>query len=184
MNIVQQAMKTSRLKLPTASSYHKGSIEEKPMEDIMMTKPDLAKSRGAAGFLLGVAAGGMIASLVSAAIAASPAPTEHKGLSVETLGVIPPSSMQAAVGLAGYKLQMRAITIAPGGHIARHSHANRPGLVKVIDGEWVEGRDSGEVVFAADKPVANIEDENTTHWFFNRGGEPATAIVCDIVPGE
>jgi len=150
----------------------------------MSMKSQPGDGRAAAGFLVGLAAGGLVAGLVTVAIAATPAPSEHKGLSIETFGIITPQSMQTTVGLAGHKLQMRAITIAPGGQIARHSHAKRPGLVKVISGEWVEGRDSGEVVFAADKPEANIEDENTTHWFFNRGDKPATAIVCDIVPGE
>ncbi len=67
-------------------------------------------------------------------------PTEHTGLSRESLGVITDKSMQATVGLDGYILQLRAITIEPGGQIAKHSHATRPGLVKVISGEWIEGR--------------------------------------------
>jgi quercetin dioxygenase-like cupin family protein len=75
-------------------------------------------------------------------------------------------------------------TIEPGGHIAKHSHATRPGLVKVISGEWIEGRASGEEIFDAATPRANIEDENTVHWFFNRGSEPATALICDIVPAS
>jgi|GEM_PF-1563398 len=112
-------------------------------------------------------------------------PKEHVGLTVETLGVVPASTMQATVGLEGHVLQLRAITIAPGGQIAEHSHATRPGLVKLIDGEWVEGRPDGETIYdAGDSSDANIEDENTTHWFFNRGDQPATALVCDIVPAS
>ncbi len=42
---------------------------------------------------------------------------------------------------------MRAITIESGGEVAKHSHATRPGLVKVISGEWIEGRESGETAF-------------------------------------
>lgn len=30
-------------------------------------------------------------------------------------------------------------------------------------------------------PKPNIEGEDTVHWFFNRGNEPAAALVCDIV---
>jgi quercetin dioxygenase-like cupin family protein len=108
-------------------------------------------------------------------------PEEHVGLTVETLGVVPAKSLQATVGLEGHVLLLRAITIAPGGQIARHSHATRPGLVQVVDGEWVEGRPDGETVYAAGGD-ANIEDEHTTHWFFNRGDTPATALVCDLVP--
>lgn len=127
-----------------------------------------------AGLALGVVAGH--------GLAQDAPPTEHAGLTVEKLGVIPEDSIEATVGLEGHFLQLRAITIAPGGQIARHGHETRPGLVKVIGGEWVEGRAEGETSFAADDPTAIVEDENTVHWFFNRGDEPATAIVCDLNP--
>jgi len=112
------------------------------------------------------------------------APTAHKGLRVETLGMIPARSMEKMLDLDGYVLQLRAITIEPGGQIAKHSHESRPGLVKVIGGEWTEGRISGEESFEASAPQAIIEDEDTVHWFWNRGDKPATAIVCDIVPAS
>ena len=117
-----------------------------------------------------------------AVFAAVDAPKEHVGLSVETLGVVPASSIEATTGLEGYRLQLRAITIAPGGQIAAHSHENRPGLVKVMSGEWIEGTPEGEHSYTAGGAEGILEDEDTTHWFFNRGDEPATAIVCDITP--
>ena len=49
--------------------------------------------------------------------------------------------------------------------------------------EWIEGREDGERSWTADTP-ALLEDENTVNWFFNRGTEPATAIVCDIKPAK
>ncbi len=111
-------------------------------------------------------------------------PTEHKGLQVLTLGVIPEASMKAQIGLTGHKLQLREITIEPGGQIAKHGHETRPGLVKVIRGTWTEGRPGGEADYAASDDTGILEDEATVHWFWNRGGEPATAIVCDIVPAS
>ena len=131
--------------------------------------------------ILALAAGLALGALGGAGIAAVDAPSEHKGLSVDALGAISPSSMETTIGLTGHKLQLRAITIAPGGQIAKHSHATRPGLVKVISGEWVEGRESGETRHTASTPEGILEDENTTHWFFNRGDTPATAMVCDII---
>jgi quercetin dioxygenase-like cupin family protein len=111
-------------------------------------------------------------------------PSEHKGLNVETLGVISEESMKATVGLEGHILLLRAITIEPGGQIAKHSHEKVPGLVKVIDGAWVEGQESGEATFDTNTQEAIIENETTVHWFYNRGAEPATAIVCDIKPAS
>ncbi len=145
-----------------------------------------------AGGLLAVSAGGAAAGeragphdwgITLIASEAQP-PIEHVGLSVDTLGVVSAKSMQATIGLEGYVLQLRAITIAPGGQIAAHPHGTRPGLVKVVAGEWVEGRPEGETTYTANGSDALVEDEHTTHWFFNRGSTPATALVCDLVPAS
>lgn len=134
------------------------------------------------GFAIGLSIGLACAGVV--AWASATVPTEHKGLSVETLGKISEDSIIAQVGLEDSILLMRAITIAPGGQIAKHSHAEVPGIVKVISGEWIEGRDSGEKTYGPDTPEALLEDIDTVHWFYNRGSEPATAIVCDIKPAS
>ena len=118
--------------------------------------------------------------LVSYGWAAMAPPTEHQGLEVEVLGFVPEHSMVAQVGLKGYKLLLRKITINPGGQIAKHSAATTPTVVYVDSGTWTEGRDSGETQHSAGDTF--IEDENTVHWFYNRGSEPAMAFVCDIKP--
>ncbi len=141
------------------------------------TQPTLfALSCAAIGLILGAIGGH--------GLAQNTPPTEHKGLSLEALGVVTDETMKATVGLEGYILQLRAITIEPGGQIGKHSHATRPGIVKVVSGEWIEGRESGETIYDVDTAAALIEDENTEHWFFNRGDEPGTALVCDIVPAS
>ncbi|WP_020040949.1 cupin domain-containing protein [Salipiger mucosus] len=108
-------------------------------------------------------------------------PTEHKGLAVEALGKLEEGMIARQTGLDGYMMQLRAITIEPGGQIAQHSHENRPGLVKVISGEWVEGKPDGETSYA-EGDMGILEDGDTMHWFYNRGDVPATAIVCDLNP--
>ena len=118
--------------------------------------------------------------LMSYGWAAMSAPTEHKGLKVEQLGVVPKESMAAQVGLGNHILLLRRITIEPGGQIAKHSHATVPGVVYVDSGAWIEGRDSGETEHSAGDTF--MEDKDTVHWFFNRGSEPAAAYVCDIKP--
>lgn len=107
-------------------------------------------------------------------------PTEHKGLEVEKLGFVPAESMSAQVGLDGHILLLRRITINPGGQIARHSAKSTPGVVYMESGTWTEGRDSGETEHSAGDTF--VEDKDTVHWFYNRGEEPAAALVCDIKP--
>ena len=117
-----------------------------------------------------------------AALAQRQPPTEHKGVSVTSLGAISEASMSAQIGLEGYKMQLREITVAPGGQIARHSHAGRPGLVWTLSGSWVEGRPDGEKEYPASTKMAILEDKDTEHWFWNDSEQPARVVVCDIVP--
>ena len=118
--------------------------------------------------------------IVGQGLAASEPPTEHKDLEVEKLGFVPAESMAAQVGLDSHILLLRRITINPGGQIAKHSAASTPGVVYMESGTWTEGRDSGETEHSAGDTF--IEDKDTVHWFYNRGTEPAAAIVCDIKP--
>ena len=111
-------------------------------------------------------------------------PTEHKGVQVKSLGVISESSMSAQIGLQGYKMQLREITLAPGGQIARHDHFKRPGLVWTLSGSWIEGRPEGEKEYPETLDEAILEDSGTDHWFWNDASEPARVVVCDIVPAQ
>jgi len=120
--------------------------------------------------------------LVSYGWAAIAPPTEHKGLKVEKLGFVPDESMSAQVGLKGHILLLRKITINPGGQIAKHSAATTPSVVYVDSGTWTEGRDSGETEHSAGDTFMEYND--TVHWFYNRGDEPAMAFVCDIKPAS
>ena len=107
-------------------------------------------------------------------------PAEHKGVSVAPLGELRPSSLKIQLGLEGYRMQMREVTVEPGGAIKEHSHATRPGLVKTVSGSWVEVRGDKEIRYPATKKTALVEDENTVHWLYNDGSEPAVAIVCGL----
>ena len=129
---------------------------------------------GAAGLVVGALGGHGLAQVTP--------PAEHKGLEVEKLGLVPAQSMAAQVGLDSHILLLRRITINPGGQIAKHSAASTPGVVYMESGTWTEGRDSGETEYSAGDTF--IEDKDTVHWFYNRGEEPAAAIVCDIKPAS
>ena len=118
------------------------------------------------------------------AAAQSAPPSEHKGLSVKTLGTMPEASVKATVGLEGHILLLREITIAPGGQIAKHSHAGKPGLVWTLSGSWTEGRPDGDRNYPAGEMTAILEDADTEHWFFNNETEPVKVVVCDMVPAS
>ena len=127
---------------------------------------------GGLGLALGFAGGN--------GYAQSAAPTEHRGLSVEVLGAVSEESLKAQIGLEGYILRMRAVTLDAGGQVKKHDHAKRPGLFKMISGELIEGTANGEHKFNAGSKELIIEKKDTEHWVFNRTNEPATGLVCDI----
>lgn len=110
-------------------------------------------------------------------------PAKHKGVSVATLGVVDAQSMSRQLGLEGHIMQLREITVEPGGGIAKHDHGKRPGLVWTKSGSWVEGRANGEKEYPAGKGTGStlVEDADTEHWFFNDGAVAAKVLVCDIV---
>jgi hypothetical protein len=115
-------------------------------------------------------------------------PTKHKGLSVAVLGMVGAESIEKQIGLSGYDLRLREVVIEPGGAIARHSHAKRPGVVQTISGTFTEGRAAGAGMapiiteYPAGKKQALLETWDTEHWGWNTGQEPATILVCDLAP--
>ena len=126
---------------------------------------------GVAIFVAGVLTGKLDITTVTAQ---ETYPTENKGVGITKLGVVSRESMARQTGLEGYVLQLRLATMEPGGQIARHDHATRPGLVYTLDGSWTEGRPEGEREYPAGEEIALIEDADTEHWFYNRTEEPVT----------
>lgn len=132
---------------------------------------------GAALFVAGLLAGNLD---ISTGTAQNAYPTELKGVSGIKLGIVPEDSMIKQTGLDGYFLQLRRVTVEPGGEVPRHDHATRPGLVQVLEGTWTEGRPEGEREYPAGSEIALVEDAETEHWFYNRGTEPVVAMICDL----
>lgn len=127
----------------------------------------------------------LVGSIGGHALAQIKGPTDMKGVSVMELGIINEESLKAQLGIEGFILRMRAVTVEPGGHILEHSHATRPGLVKMVSGTWIEGHPDGrEISYRAGEDVALLEDKGTVHWIYNRGNEPATGVVCGIQPSK
>jgi quercetin dioxygenase-like cupin family protein len=78
-----------------------------------------------------------------------------------------------------YELRGRRIVIAPGGTIAEHSHADRPGIVYVIEGLVTEYRNGQGRVMKPGESWA--EDAGTIHWIENATDMPAVIWAVDIV---
>jgi quercetin dioxygenase-like cupin family protein len=106
-----------------------------------------------------------------------PAP-ETTGVSVELLATVDLAG--EIEGLAGRQLRMRMVTIEPGGVFGPiHDHADRPGIVYILQGTITDHRDGVETDYGPG--VGWPEDRNTLHWLENKGTTPAVEISVDIV---
>ena len=144
---------------------------------------DRKYNRGA--MLVSLFAGMLVGGLGGQVLAQVKGPTDMKGVTVKELGIVDEESLKAQLGIEGFILRMRAVSVMPGGHIMEHSHANSPGLVKMVKGTWVEGRPDGEeVVYTSGGKDTLIEDKDTVHWIYNRGDVLATGVVCGIQPSS
>jgi uncharacterized cupin superfamily protein len=64
------------------------------------------------------------------------------------------------------------------GHIAAHSHKDRPTLEYVLQGEVVEIRNGVEIPHKAGEMVAARQD--VSHWWENRGTVPVVLLPVDV----
>jgi quercetin dioxygenase-like cupin family protein len=102
------------------------------------------------------------------------APTESKGVSRTLLTAV---DLGAEInGMQGRKLELRMVTIEPGGVAAVHSHKDLPGAAHVLKGTLTEHR--GDV--AKEYHAGDSFNEVGTHWAENKGKIPVVLIVTII----
>ena len=79
----------------------------------------------------------------------------------------------------GRTLRMRKVTVQPGGALALHSHANRPAVWYLLEGQMTYHYEGKPDVVANPGDTA-AEDRMTTHWGESTGKVPAVWIAVDI----
>jgi len=119
-------------------------------------------------------------SVVATASFAAEMPTENKGIKAVPLQL--QALQQQIPAMAGYVLRSRYITLAPGGSVEKHSHAERPGFLYVLEGELTEYR--GDTVRIVRAGESWTEAVDTVHGVRNLTDKPAVAVVIDIVKEE
>ena len=107
-------------------------------------------------------------------------PTETRGISANVTGIIRLDGVFS--DSIGWVMRAREVTIAPGGHIAVHTHTNRPAIAYVLEGQVTEHRLSEGRKVVATPGTTMTEITGLTHWIENSGEGVARAIVVDIVP--
>lgn len=85
------------------------------------------------------------------------------------------------VRLQERRLRMRHMTVAPGGIVPLHDHADRPALIMVTSGEIVEHNSTCKVPLVHKAGDVAREFLGTKHWWKNQSGQPVMLTIGDVV---
>jgi quercetin dioxygenase-like cupin family protein len=108
-----------------------------------------------------------------------PVNTPASGVTGTTLGLIDLS--KEPVMLKDHELRFRKLTITPGGVVPWHSHADRPALIFVAQGEIVEYASNCSEPIVHKAGDIRSETSGTSHWWKNLGDQTVILYVGDVL---
>jgi quercetin dioxygenase-like cupin family protein len=108
-----------------------------------------------------------------------PVNTPASGVTDTTLGSI--DLGKEPVMLKDHELRFRKLTIAPGGVVPWHSHADRPALIFVAQGEIVEYASNCSEPIVHKTGDTRPETSGTSHWWKNLGDQTVILYVGDVL---
>ena len=84
-------------------------------------------------------------------------------------------------GIEDRKFRMRKLVIEPGGVVPWHSHADRPAIIYVVEGEIEEyaSNCAAPIVHKAGEVVAETKD--VSHWWKNLGDTTVVLLSSDLL---
>jgi quercetin dioxygenase-like cupin family protein len=85
------------------------------------------------------------------------------------------------VNLPEHRLRFRHMEIAPGGVVPLHSHADRPALIMVNQGQIYEYSSQCTVPLLHKAGEIAKESNGLTHWWKNEGNVVVVLTIADIV---
>ena len=101
------------------------------------------------------------------------------GVTDTTLGAI--DLGKEPVMLKDHELRFRKLTIAPGGIVPWHSHADRPALIFVAQGEIVEYASNCSEPIVDKAGDIRPETSGTSHWWKNLSDQTVVLYVGDVL---
>lgn len=105
--------------------------------------------------------------------------TPAKGVTDKVLTTIDVAAEPAAI--AGRSFRLRRLTVAPGGVVPWHSHADRPAIIHVVSGTVTEYASTCSVPIVHKAGESTPELNATSHWWKNTGRTPAVLLSSDLL---
>lgn len=107
-----------------------------------------------------------------------PGASKPKGVTDKVVGSI--DLAREKVKLAGYKLRMRRLVVAPGGEVPWHSHEDRPALIYILSGAITEFKSTCAVPIRHTAGALAVEDHLVSHWWKNMGSVSCVILSFDL----
>jgi quercetin dioxygenase-like cupin family protein len=84
------------------------------------------------------------------------------------------------IALKDRTFRLRRLVIQPGGIVPWHSHADRPALIYIIEGEVIEHSSTCAVPIVHKPGDAVAETHVTSHWWQNTGKKTVVLLSADL----
>jgi quercetin dioxygenase-like cupin family protein len=111
--------------------------------------------------------------------ATKPDSSPAKGVTDNVLAAI--DLAQEPAKIDNRMLRLRKLTIAPGGVVPWHSHADRPAIIYIINGEITEYASNCAVPIVHKTGEVARETHATAHWWKNSSKETVVLLSADIL---
>ena len=107
---------------------------------------------------------------------------EPAGVTDDVLAAIPLA--EEGPMLADRQMRVRRLVIQPDGIVPWHSHADRPALIYVVEGEILEYASNCNVPIVHQAGEVARETHVVSHWWKNLSTAPVTLLSFDILHDE
>ena len=108
------------------------------------------------------------------------APVDYKGKGVTDTVLVAIDLGREPAKIKDRQLRFRKLTIEPGGIVPWHSHADRPAIIYIAEGEIVEYASNCADPIVHKAGDISPETSGTSHWWQNVGTKTVVLFVGDI----
>jgi quercetin dioxygenase-like cupin family protein len=107
-------------------------------------------------------------------------PVDMKPVGV-TDTVIAMIDVEQEQGIADRKFRMRKLVVEPGGVVPWHSHAERPAIIYIVEGQIEEYASNCAVPLVHKAGDVVAETKGIAHWWKNTGDKTVVLLSADLL---
>jgi len=109
------------------------------------------------------------------------APVDYKPVGVTDTVIAMIDVEKEPANIKDRKFRMRKLTVQPGGIVPWHSHADRPAIIYITQGEIVEYASNCAVPVTHKTGDVVAETHEVSHWWKNVSDKPVELLSADLI---